>query len=155
MSLIIATGSNVGDRFKHLEIALQELKKYFNFIHASDVFSSQAVDYTGQPDFLNQLLEFEVPNRTPLEVMDILLNIEKEHGRVRDIDKGPRTLDIDLIFWGLDKIEISDKLIVPHPRWSERSFVVYPLLQLPFVTTLEKHFTIPKIFNVKAFPIEK
>lgn len=154
MSLIIATGSNLGDRKKNLELALIELEKVFTLVKASNIFASQAVDYTGQPDFLNQVLEFELPKISPIQALDRLLSIESKYGRTRIIDKGPRTLDIDLIFWGLENINISPKLVVPHPSWQNRSFVVRPLLQLPFRKVLEKHFTVPEIFDVEAFPID-
>lgn len=155
MSLIIATGSNIGDRIKNLNLALEELNKYFSLIKASDIFQSPAVDYLNQPDFLNQVIEFKLPNYSALEVLEIVLKIELKFGRTRLIDKGPRSIDIDIIFWDLERIDIEKKLHVPHPSWNERSFVVRPLMQLPFFQTLEKHFTIPNTFKVEAIPIVK
>jgi 2-amino-4-hydroxy-6-hydroxymethyldihydropteridine diphosphokinase len=99
MSLIIATGSNIGNKIEHLEKAKNELKKFYTFKAQSQVFSSDAVDYTDQPGFYNQVLEFDIPDQSPIEVLNNLLDIEKQFGRVRDIDKGPRTIDIDIIFW--------------------------------------------------------
>jgi len=61
-------------------------------------------------------------------------------------------VDIDMIFWGLTEIN-TPLLTLPHPRWAERSFVIYPLQELPFFKTIEKCFTIPTSFNVEAFPI--
>lgn len=152
MSLIIATGSNIGDRLQNLNFAKEKLKTVFKFIAESEVFESEAVDYLDQPDFYNQLLEFEIPDTEPLLVLEKILEIEKDHGRVRDIDKGPRTIDIDIIFWSTEHIS-KPGLNVPHPSWSERSFVVRPLQQLPFFKTLEKCFKIPTEFKVDAKPI--
>lgn len=152
MSLIIATGSNLQDKISSLNKAKDELRKHFNFIAESQIFESAAVDYTDQPDFYNQVLEFEVPKLTKDEVMLLILSIEKNLGRVRNIDKGPRTIDIDIIFWGIETYK-SDILTLPHPSWSERSFIVRPMQQLPFFQTLEKCFKIPRTFNIEAKPI--
>lgn len=152
MSLIIATGSNIGDSLQHLEEAKQILSQKFELIAASRVYVSKAVDYENQPDFFNQVLEFRIPALSPHQVMNELLAIEKSLGRNRNIPKGPRTIDLDIIFWGLDTIN-EPALTIPHPRWSERSFVVKPLQELPFFQTIEKCFTIPRSFNVDASPI--
>lgn len=149
MSLIIATGSNLGDRLQNLNIATGKLSEKFKFIAQSDVFESPAIEYSQQPDFLNQVLEFEIPDDSPHETMQYLLRQELDMGRNRSIPKGPRIIDLDILFWKTDKINIPD-LIVPHPRWSERSFVVYPLQQLPYFHTLQKHFIIPSEFNNTA-----
>ena len=152
MSLILATGSNLGDKGEHLQQALEELSIHFKFIASSDVYKSAAVDYVNQPDFLNQVLEFELPNLSPRETIKLILEIEKKLGRVRNIDKGPRTVDIDIIFWNTKKINEPD-LIIPHPRWQDRSFVVLPLQQLPFFKTIQKTFIIPSTFNNSAEPV--
>lgn len=154
MSLIIATGSNIGNKLENLKNIKEILKSKFNLIANSDVFESEAVDYFDQPDFYNQLLEFKIPRETPLITLRKILSIEKDFGRLRDIDKGPRIIDIDIIFWGTQEIN-EPGLTVPHPSWSERSFVVRPLQQLPFFQTLEKCFKIPNEFKVEAKPINK
>jgi 2-amino-4-hydroxy-6-hydroxymethyldihydropteridine diphosphokinase len=152
MSLIIATGSNIGESVSILKETQKELSLHFSFIAASRIYSSKAIEYENQPDFFNQVLEFHIPALSPEQTMLKLLRIEKQFGRNRDIPKGPRTLDLDIIFWNLDVIN-SQHLVVPHPRWRERSFVVKPLSELPFFQTIEKCFTIPKTFDVNAFPI--
>lgn len=152
MSLIIATGSNIGSSEQTLIRARERLSRDYNLIAASRIYTSQAVEYLNQPDFFNQVLEFTKPDVDPVAVMKHLLEIEKEFGRNRDIPKGPRTLDLDIIFWGLVRIDQKD-LIIPHPRWNERSFVVKPLQELPFFQTIEKCFTIPRSFEIDAFPL--
>jgi 2-amino-4-hydroxy-6-hydroxymethyldihydropteridine diphosphokinase len=154
MSLIIATGSNLGDRLSNLNFAKEKLTEHFELIACSEIFESIAVDYLNQPDFYNQVLEFQLPkNKSPQQTLELLLAIETGFGRVRTIDKGPRTIDIDIIFWGLENI-VADNLCVPHKSWQERSFVVRPLQQLPFFQTLQKCFKIPRNFTVEASPIK-
>ena len=152
MSLIIATGSNLGDSLDILKATKYRLDETFGLVAASRIFSSSAVEYLNQPDFFNQVLELRLPKSSPQEVMSYLLRLEEEFGRRRDIPKGPRTLDLDIIFWEMQKIS-DEGLVIPHPRWAERSFVVKPLQDLPFFKTIEKCFTIPKTFDVDASPI--
>jgi 2-amino-4-hydroxy-6-hydroxymethyldihydropteridine diphosphokinase len=152
MSLIIATGSNIGESVHILNSAKMKLLEEYQLVSDSRIYVSKAVEYENQPDFFNQVLEFKLPNLPPQDVMQKLLKLEQEFGRNRDIPKGPRTLDLDIIFYGLASIN-SDALIVPHPRWTERSFVVKPFMELPFFKTIEKCFTIPKTFTVDATPV--
>jgi 2-amino-4-hydroxy-6-hydroxymethyldihydropteridine diphosphokinase len=152
MSLIIATGSNLGDSQILLKKAMLRIALDFQFIANSRVYRSEAVDYENQPDFFNQVLEFTLPKISPLQTMSMLLEIEKEFGRSRIISKGPRTLDLDIIFWGIETVDVP-ALTIPHPRWQDRSFVVKPLQELPFFKTIEKCFTIPKTFTIDASPI--
>jgi 2-amino-4-hydroxy-6-hydroxymethyldihydropteridine diphosphokinase len=152
MSLIIATGSNQGESLSFLKQAKDILAQNFHLIAESRIYQSKAVDYEAQPDFFNQVLEFALPALSAEDVMTQLLEIEKNMGRTRIISRGPRTIDIDIVFWGLEKYN-SQHLIVPHPRWAERSFVVRPLQELPFFQTIEKCFTIPRSFDTEASPI--
>lgn len=153
MALIIATGSNIGDSIKLLNEACEYLSQEFEFKAKSRIYTSVAIEYENQPDFFNQVIEFSLPLILgPEKVMQRLLQIEKEFGRNRTVPKGPRTLDLDIIFWGLEHIQ-KPQVAIPHPRWSQRSFVVKPLQELPFFQTIEKCFTIPKIFDIDARPI--
>lgn len=152
MSLIIATGSNLGDSVAYLKEAEKKLSLEFRLAAASRIYRSAAVDFEEQPDFYNQVLEFDLPNSSPEEVMERLLAIESAMGRKRVGWRGPRSIDIDIIFWGMTKIN-SEHLTIPHPRWNERSFVVRPLQELPFFQTIEKCFTIPQTFKIDASPI--
>lgn len=154
MSLIISTGSNIGDRVENLNLALEELSKSFQLIEASNIYESPAVDYLNQPDFLNQVLSFEIPKITPTQTIELTLSIEKNLGRKRHIDKGPRTIDIDILFWGTEKIDL-DQLTVPHPRLFERSFIVLPLKELKAFETLNNHYSFPEQFSNTAYPFSK
>lgn len=152
MSLFIATGSNQGDRHQNLLKAKENLSQIFHLIAVSRIYESPAVDYVEQPDFYNQVLEFEIPEMTPSEVMNKLLNLEKEMGRNREIPKGPRIIDLDILFWGLQEIT-TDNVIIPHPRLFERSFVVLPLSELPGFADLRKKFSFPPQFDNTASPL--
>jgi 2-amino-4-hydroxy-6-hydroxymethyldihydropteridine diphosphokinase len=152
MSLIIATGSNLGESIHLLTQAKIILKQKFGMIAESKIYTSRAIEYENQPDFFNQVLELPLPPISPGELINELLSIEKSFGRSRNIPKGPRPLDLDIIFWNLEIIH-EENLVIPHPRWMERSFVVKPLSELPFFQTIEKCFTIPKSFEIDAYPV--
>lgn len=153
MSLFIATGSNLGDKKELLTIAKNKLSENLEFIAESRIYKSAAVDYENQPDFYNQVLEFKIPkDKNPSEVMSWLLEVEKIMGRTRVIDKGPRTIDIDMLFWDDLKLQ-GPHLILPHPRLFERSFVVLPLSELPGYSELKKTFHFNIVFNNSAEPI--
>lgn len=141
MSLFIATGTNLGDRQKNLTEAKEILNTYFELIAASRIYESTAVDYENQPDFYNQVLEFKTPAlKKPEDVMQLLLEVEKTLGRNRDIPKGPRLIDLDILFW--DDLKIKTPLIeIPHPRLFTRSFVVLPLSELPGFNKLQQKFS--------------
>ena len=149
MSLIIGLGSNLENREANLNKAVKLLDKHFNKIALSSIFESEAIEYLEQPDFLNCVAEYEVPDLSGEEILQQLLNIEISLGRERTIDKGPRTIDLDILFIGTQNID-SDKLKVPHQDWMNRSFVVLPLKEIPFYKTLEKRFTIPTQFSNTA-----
>ncbi len=152
MSLILATGSNIGDREANLNLAMKELKNIFQLTAKSQIYKSAAIEYEDQPEFFNQVLEFETPSINPHTAMKEILKIEKKLGRRRDIPKGPRTIDIDIVFWDLEQIK-SRELTIPHPAWNQRSFVIEPLKELPYFQTIIKHFNIPSQINNTAQPI--
>jgi 2-amino-4-hydroxy-6-hydroxymethyldihydropteridine diphosphokinase len=152
MSLFIATGSNLLDKKANLEKALELLETHFELIGKSRIYTSKAVDYTAQDDFLNQVLEFKTPKLTPNELIKIVLECELVLGRIRDISKGPRIIDIDILFIDFIKIDTKD-LTIPHPRLFERSFVVLPLSELPGFGDLKKQFKFDFNFTNSALPI--
>lgn len=151
-SFFVATGTNIGDRRQHLLDAKIILEKEFQLIAESRIYESPAVDYLDQPDFYNQVLEFALPTLSPQQVMNRLLQIEQELGRNRLIPKGPRIIDLDILFWS-NKIIETDSLTIPHPRLFERSFVVLPLAELPGFKELRKYFEFKFAFTNKAFPL--
>jgi 2-amino-4-hydroxy-6-hydroxymethyldihydropteridine diphosphokinase len=147
--LVLSTGSNLEDKLEYLKRAKQLLSERFKFCAESKVFTSKAVDYLNQPDFLNQILEFELPQESPDEVMKTILSIEKSLGRVRKISKGPRTIDIDIIFWGTESFK-TENVCIPHPSWHLRSFIALPIKQIPYFEVIKEYFDFPQSFDNSA-----
>ncbi len=127
--VVVALGSNLGDRLGHLSFAVGRLEEEgFALDVLSSVFETPAVGYRNQPDFLNMV----TVGRTgldPVELLTVLQAIEEDAGRKRAFANAPRTLDLDLVFFK-GRIVREAGLTVPHPRWKERSFVVRPLQSL-------------------------
>lgn len=123
-------GGNLGDREGNLEKAIELLNEKVGRITAvSSLYETAAWGKTDQPAFLNQAVALET-NFSALEVLDRALNIEQELGRVRKDKWGERLIDIDLILFGDEVINIPDKLQVPHPHMQNRKFVMEPLAEI-------------------------
>lgn len=122
-------GSNLGDRRGHLVFAVARLAEHFQRLRVSLTIDTKPVGVTGeQPDFLNAVAAGETP-LTARQLLVRLLAIEAERGRERPFPGAARTLDLDLILFG-DQIIDEPGLIVPHPRFRERRFVLEPLSQI-------------------------
>lgn len=123
----IALGSNLGDRESTLSHAAESLERLGRVVAVSPWLQTAPVGYADQPDFLNgaALLETQLP---PDELLQSLLQIERNHGRDRShgIEKGPRTLDLDLLLYG-DIVITTPELTLPHPAMHTRQFVLQPL----------------------------
>ena len=126
---VIALGSNMGDRNNYLERAIEQMDlRAGKVLKRSSILETKAYGYTDQADFLNMavLLETEL---SPHDLLDVLHEIEAELDRVRLIHWGPRTIDLDIIFYG-DQILNDPDLIIPHADYRNRSFVLTPLLEI-------------------------
>ncbi len=126
----MSLGSNMGDRQAHLQKAvnlLLESGKIHN-IQTSHIYETEPVGYDDQENFYNICIGFET-SMEPLELLDLSQSIEQELLRVRTIKNGPRTIDLDILLYGDEKIN-SKRLIVPHERMYERAFVLIPLSEL-------------------------
>ena len=122
-------GSNLGDRRAHLVFAVARLAEHFQRFRVSLTIDTKPVGVTGdQPDFLNAVAVGETA-LTARQLLERLLAIEAERGRERPFPGAARTLDLDLILFG-DQIIDEPDLIVPHPRFRERRFVLEPLSQI-------------------------
>ncbi|MDR1988694.1 MAG: 2-amino-4-hydroxy-6-hydroxymethyldihydropteridine diphosphokinase [Acidobacteriaceae bacterium] len=125
----IALGSNLGDRAAHLDAALAQLSSVLDHLTASSRFETDPVGVTGeQPRFLNAAA-IGTTRLPASELLDRLLDIEASRGRERPFPLAPRTLDLDLIFYG-DAVIDTARLQVPHPRVRERRFVLAPLAEI-------------------------
>ena len=94
----------------------------------SSVYQTPPVGYAHQPDFLNMVVAGST-DLPPDQLLAIFQAVEGEAGRTRELRNGPRTLDVDLLFFG-SRILRTHGLRVPHPRWKERAFVVRPLAEI-------------------------
>lgn len=130
MKYIISVGTNMGDRMANIVRAIEALNSipYTDVIATSSVYQTEPVGYARQDDFYNAvLLVSTVLN--PHEMLGACLGIEAGFGRVRALKNGPRILDLDVIFAENQEID-EPNLIVPHPRYHERRFVLEPMLEL-------------------------
>lgn len=126
----VAFGSNLGDRFDFIRKALVELRKHpsISVQRVSSVYETEPVGFLDQGPFLNGVLALDT-QLSPQSLLQALLAIENKLGRVRLQHQGPRTLDLDLLFFGDLLLDETD-LILPHPRLHERAFVLRPLLEI-------------------------
>ncbi|WP_282779791.1 2-amino-4-hydroxy-6-hydroxymethyldihydropteridine diphosphokinase [Phaeodactylibacter xiamenensis] len=127
--VFLHTGSNQGDRLRNLKLAASALKETVGpILHFSRIFETAAWGVRDQPDFLNQALELETA-LDPIGLLNTVLEIELDMGRVRIQKWGQRLIDIDILYYG-DIIWESDQLTLPHPHLHERNFVLAPLLDI-------------------------
>jgi 2-amino-4-hydroxy-6-hydroxymethyldihydropteridine diphosphokinase len=125
----IALGSNLGDRRAHLAWALDALRRHIDGLTASDAENTAPVGVPEpQPDFLNAVAIGRT-RLAPAPLLEWLLSLERERGRVRTGAVTARPLDLDLILYG-DCVLDEPGLVVPHPRFRERPFVLGPLAAL-------------------------
>ncbi|WP_274654946.1 2-amino-4-hydroxy-6-hydroxymethyldihydropteridine diphosphokinase [Paenibacillus humicola] len=127
MLAYIALGSNIGDRVHLLQEALERLDGHprIGVERVSGVYETDPVGFTDQPPFLNMAAELRT-SLDPLELLHVMLDVENELGRTREIRWGPRTIDLDLLLAD-DIVMTQDELTLPHPRMMERAFVLVPL----------------------------
>ncbi len=126
----LGIGSNLGDRAAHLQGALDALGRVdgIRVVAASPVYETSPVGGPPQPDYLNAVVAVDT-GLAARALLDIAHRIEAAADRVRTVRWGPRTLDVDVLLVGDERIDEPD-LVVPHPRMAERGFVVVPLADL-------------------------
>jgi 2-amino-4-hydroxy-6-hydroxymethyldihydropteridine diphosphokinase len=128
----IGLGSNLGEREHHVRRAVEELGKIprTHFVRVSSVYDTDPIGDVEQPRFLNAVAWVE-SDLTAGELLWNLLLIEQRLGRVRTKTRrwGPRTIDLDLIFFG-DEVAEEPGLTLPHPEAQNRAFVLVPLAEL-------------------------
>jgi 2-amino-4-hydroxy-6-hydroxymethyldihydropteridine diphosphokinase len=125
----LSLGSNLGDREALLNEALNRLEtEGVHVVRRSSIHETEPQDYLDQPRFLNMAIEVET-DLTPRELLAAIQKIETEMGRQRTIPKGPRTIDIDILFYA-NQVIATPALEIPHPRLTERNFVLDPLQEI-------------------------
>lgn len=126
----VGMGSNRGDRRQSLGDAVRALSALpgTRVAGTSSLYATRPVGDPGQPPFLNMAAMLRT-SLDPEDLLDRLLAVEREHGRGSAGRRGPRTLDLDLLYYG-DRVIASPRLTVPHPRAQERVFVLVPMAEL-------------------------
>ncbi|MCK5726220.1 MAG: 2-amino-4-hydroxy-6-hydroxymethyldihydropteridine diphosphokinase [Thiotrichaceae bacterium] len=130
MDAYIGLGGNMGDTITTLHGALDAINKHpqMTLITHSSFYGSQAVGVTEQADFINAVAHINTSLK-PLELLKALQAIENDFLRRREQRWGPRTLDLDLLLYNNEYINLPT-LTVPHPRMTKRSFVIFPLAEI-------------------------
>ncbi len=125
----IALGSNLGDRDAHLDVAVSRLSQLLSDISVSSRHDTAPVGVVGeQPRYLNAALVGRT-SLAPHALLRELQAIEEAAGRERPYLNAPRTIDVDLILYGQSVVD-DEALVVPHPRFRERAFVLEPLAEI-------------------------
>jgi 2-amino-4-hydroxy-6-hydroxymethyldihydropteridine diphosphokinase len=126
----IGIGSNLEDRLGNIHKSLQLIKnkREISLVKVSSVYETEPVDFHQQPNFLNAVAEI-CTELTAYELLEELHDIENRLGRVRTVQKGPRTIDLDILLYD-DMVINTQGLSIPHPRMWQRLFVLEPLSEL-------------------------
>jgi len=128
-TVYLALGANIGERARNLERALEALEtEGVHIVRRSSLYETEPRDVRDQPWFLNLVVETET-SLLPRQLLSTIRRIEKNLGRKRVIAKGPRTIDIDILLFGRFVVD-TPELQIPHPRMTERRFVLEPLAEL-------------------------
>ncbi len=134
--VFLAIGSNLGDRFRNIELAKMMLSdNRIKILKSSSFYETLSWPNIKNPKFLNVVLEIET-NLRPLSLLDLCKKIEKSLGRKKSKKNSPRVCDIDILDYG--KRNENNGINLPHPRLHQRNFVLIPLFEI------SKKWTHPK-----------
>lgn len=126
----IGLGSNMGDRAEYLRNAAEQIlaRCSASLFAESSIRETKAVDFTDQPDFLNQIIKIST-DLDPVTLLSYLKEIESEMGRIYRFSKGPREIDMDILLYN-DLIMSESMLKIPHPEILNRDFILEHLVEL-------------------------
>lgn len=128
MQVYLGIGSNLGGRQANMEKALKLLGDTLQIELVSAIYETEPVGYVEQPVFLNAVCRGQT-ELGPLQLLSLVKGMEASLGRVSSFPNAPRTIDLDIIFYG-NMIMETPELTIPHPRLEERAFVLIPLLEI-------------------------
>ena len=127
--IYLSLGSNLGDRAANLARAINALPSVgMNVLRRSSIYETEPVDFLAQPWFLNCVVEAET-GLDPLPLLQALQGIERQMGSQKLVPRGPRIIDLDILFYG-DAVIREPGIEVPHPRLAERRFVLVPMAEI-------------------------
>jgi 2-amino-4-hydroxy-6-hydroxymethyldihydropteridine diphosphokinase len=128
-TVYLSLGSNLGDRAAQIESALARLaEENVRVVKRSSFYETEPVEFLAQGWFLNIAVEAET-ELMPRQLLRVIRQIERELGRKRIVRSGPRTIDIDILLFGANIMNAAD-LEIPHPRMTERRFVLVPMAEI-------------------------
>ena len=148
---ILALGSNIKSRKANLKTALGKIKEVIGpIVSISSIYESDPVDYLKQERFLNLVLKVQINKRlNPISLLNLTQSIEQNMGRIKTIPKGPRNIDIDILYFN-DEVYQDDRLTIPHPAIYDRPFVLIPLVDIA-PNKIFSNQLIEKFRNSKGF----
>lgn len=126
--VFLGIGTNLGDRKRNLQEARAALSQRLEILKESSIYQTSPWGYLDQPAFLNQVIEAQTA-LSSLNLLDFLKQTENQLGRQANFRFGPRLIDLDILFYG-NRIIQTPCLQVPHPRLTERAFVLIPLAEI-------------------------
>ncbi|GAA0062040.1 2-amino-4-hydroxy-6-hydroxymethyldihydropteridine diphosphokinase [Clostridium sp. CTA-1] len=128
-TVYVAFGSNIGEKENYIKRALEKIEeREIKIIKVSPIYETEPYGVLDQDSFLNGVVKIET-NLTPENLIEVLLDIERQLDRVRERRWGPRTIDLDIIFYD-DLIINKNNLIIPHKDMENREFVLKPLCDI-------------------------
>ena len=128
VAVYLGLGSNLGDRQSHLDKALELLSWRLRIGKVSSIYQTEPIGNVEQPRFLNLVCQ-GYTRLAPMELLTLAKGIELKLGRTPGKSNAPRPIDIDILFYGEQVIE-TPELVIPHPRLTERAFVLIPLAEI-------------------------
>jgi 2-amino-4-hydroxy-6-hydroxymethyldihydropteridine diphosphokinase len=152
----VGLGANLENPLQQVRQAISELDaiEHTRVVVASSLYRSAPVGYADQPDFINAVAKMQT-RLSPHELLDALHVIENRHGRRRSLRNAPRTLDLDLLLYGMLVVD-EDGLTLPHPRMHERAFVLLPLAEIAPEALLPGHAPVSQLLaQVDRSGVEK
>jgi len=124
----LSLGSNIGDRVANIRACIARLSSVGRVGKISSLYETEPMELREQPWFVNCVVELEA-ELGPAELLAVIRKIEAEFGRTREVPKGPRTIDIDILL--VDSLVLKERdLQVPHPAMHKRRFVLQPLAEI-------------------------
>jgi 2-amino-4-hydroxy-6-hydroxymethyldihydropteridine diphosphokinase len=126
--IFLGLGSNIDDKEEHIRKALLSLSHICKIRRTSHLYLTEPVENTKQDWFLNCVVEVET-DLDPNKLLSCIKSIERNMGRTKTEKKGPRIIDIDILFYGNHVIKTKD-LVIPHPLIQERLFVLQPMMDI-------------------------
>jgi len=125
VAVYLGLGSNLGDRQENLDRALDLLSQRLGALQISSVYDTEPIGNINQPRFLNMVCQ-AYTGLAPMELLTLVKGIELKIGRAPGKPNAPRPIDVDILFYG-DQVIEAPELVIPHPKLTERAFVLVPL----------------------------